>query len=357
MDFSDDTNIRHGDSDQDGLGSKLSREAALLLSGGLGGIAQGAKNDAADPVGTGLKLAGSVGVGLALGAMERGGGLVGLTATLGSAAFTTSFITDVLAPGRLGKLSTAISNTWKSPDNFSDNVQSVRDGLGQVTFDTLVMTGAGVSTKLLTDRFLLPESKAVLQKHAEQPLDTKLKLVPEKSAAEGGWTDRFSKFFGDKTAKTRSVSSIVEEIANNPDIKWRKRPVPKSLAAALEDFPHRAVGHVDSGMDNIVIELTGNRVLKIRGTPLQADFGRRDFDLPYLEKGKIADYFDYVIQPKGTVVTSKETMRRFAADVRSKGYNFWDQDPSQLVIYNGQVKLHDYDAVAKLTLGQKKTGT
>jgi len=321
--YKDNYRSESSETGDDSMASKALREVGLVLAGGVGGVFKGAQQDAQDPVGTTLKLAGTVGVGLTLAALERGGPLLALGAKLGGAALATSFVTDVLAPGRLGDLGNAIQDTWRSPENYSDNINTFQSSLGRVAFDTLLMTGIGVGAKAATDRFLLPESKALMDSGA---------------------------------VKTKSVASVLDRLSADTHVKWGDRKVPTALGRYFDDFPYQAVRHLGTGKDNIVIELTGDRILKISNKALPPDAGKRFFDLPYLERGKIADRFDYVIQPKGRVVTSIPVMREFGAQLKDKGFNFWDASPDQLVMYKGQLKLHDYDAVSEPS-SWKKTGT
>lgn len=293
---------------EDTVADKLAREAQLVAMGLVGGIKDGAGEFVDDPLGSGLRLAGSVGLGLTLGYMQRGAGLLRFTGQIAGASIGTAFLLDVAGPGRWDSVGDAFADTWHSKRNMDRNVSVVQRDLGRFAFDSTIMTAAGLAGAKAGERFFVP--------------------------------------------RATPVSEILGELGRTGSLLNWKSPVRADLAKAFEFFPHKAKGHIETGKDAIVIELTNERILKILNKPLPVDAGKRFFDIPILEQGSVANgRLQYIVQPKAVVNTSKAAANEFAANVRKHGYNFWDFDPTQLGYYKGSLKLLDYDAVSKLTLG------
>jgi hypothetical protein len=110
--------------------------------------------------------------------------------------------------------------------------------------------------------------------------------------------------------------------------------------------------YTGSGVDNMAIETTDNRILKLSiepNYPVQPEF----FELPILDKGIInirnlkrqCEKVYYYIQPKGinsdeTVIT-EEMVDLMKNVMRKAGFEPYDMHTGQLVIHNGQVFLAD----------------
>gem|GEM_PF-3575038 len=141
---------------RESLGTKLAREASLIGDGLAGAVENGWREAKADPVGTGIRLAGSIGLGLVLGAAQRRAGLLALGAEVTGASMTTMFAADVLAPGRWHQAWDAISATYRSPSNYRAHVQELQSSAGRLIVDTAAATLLGVGTAKLTQSALLP---------------------------------------------------------------------------------------------------------------------------------------------------------------------------------------------------------
>ena len=292
--------------DDDTLANKLGREAYLLAAGTAKGIGTGISESVADPLGTGVRLAGSVGLGLTLGYLQRGAGLGRLVGEVAGAGLGVSFAADVLAPGRLSTIGSALSDTWNDKSSLDNNVRKMQDGVGRLVFDTALMAAGGAFGAKL-GRHFIPEPISVSKVFGE------LKL-----------------YSGETTWNGRSL---------------------KTYAKAFENFPHQAKGFVDVGRDALVIELTGNRMLKILKSPLPPNAGTRYFDASILEQATVGNgHIPYLVQPKVELCQSKAVAKRFAQDVWKSGYNFWGLAPDQLGYLNGKLVLIDYHAVAKRTV-------
>lgn len=304
-----DTAPEEATAEQDSTADKLAREAALLFQGTTGGLAKGLSEMADNPVPTGLQLAASVGVGCLLGYAQRGAPLTRLAVEVAGAAGMLSFVTDVMGPGKLGQLGQAMSDTWKAPNYYDRSLRQFQSSIGRFEDDVLLNFAAGG-------------------------------LGAKAGSSMRAWS---------LSNRGTTVSEILAGMKGDYG-KWDSGRRVANLPKAFETFPHKAVGPIENGKDQIVIELTKDRVLHILKNPMPPEAGKRFFDLPILEKGSVADgRLNYFIQPKVEVVQSREVANQFAKEVRAAGYNFWDFHPTQLGYYKGQVKLIDYDAVAKLT--------
>jgi hypothetical protein len=230
-----------------------------------------------------------------------------MTGEVGGIALGTAFVADIVASKRSSMFTKAVSDTWDSAAGFERNKTIAKETLGRFAFDAAAMTALGVGTAKVTER-----------------------LMP----------------------KSVSVSEMLKNLTQKEGIKWQDgRPVPTTLANHFQSFPTKAKGYIETGKDAVVIELVDNTVLKILKTPLSPGSGTREFDLPILKHGTVAGgRFEYITQPKVPIVQDKAVANEFAQQVRLKGFNFWDREPSQLGIYKGKVKLVDYDAVAKMSV-------
>jgi hypothetical protein len=166
----------------DSIADKAWREIQLGASGLVGGMVQGAKEAVEHPAGTILGVASTVSIGITLGMMQREAGLLRWGAQVGGAALGLSFAGDVIGSGRWGKLSDAVVDTWRSPDNFSRNVETTKSALGKFAFDTAIMTAAGIGSAKLANRYFIPRNEMTLpQILAETP---KASIVPKAAAIE-----------------------------------------------------------------------------------------------------------------------------------------------------------------------------
>lgn len=298
--------------DGNSITDKVMREIELGASGILGGFKQGWKETKEDPWGSGLRLAGSIGVGIAFGAMRAEAGLLRKTAEIGGLAMGSAFIADIATSRKTSMFLDAAKDTWRTDARFEQNKAIAQETLGRFAFDTTAMTLAGLGAATLTNRFMIPRNEV-------------------------------------------TVSQMLKNLTEKEGIKWHNgRPVPTTLANSFENFPVRARSYIETGKDAVVIELADNTVLKVLKEPLKPGLGTREFDLPILRQGTVGSgrsEFQYIVQPKVEVVQDRAVANRFGDQLRSKGYNFWDRDPSQLGIYNGQVRVLDYDSVAKFTVG------
>jgi hypothetical protein len=294
----------------DSIVDKVMREVELAGSGLVGGIKQGIKESVEDPWGSGLRIAGSVGIGLALGGLRAQTGLARMTGELGAAALGTAFVADVVASRKSSIMWDAVTDTWKSPLGFERNKEVAQETLGRFAFDTAAMTVAGLGAAKLSQRFIIPKNET-------------------------------------------TVAEMLKNLTEKDGIKWHNgRPVPSTLANSFENFPVKAKNYIETGKDAVVIELVDNTVLKVMQKPLAAGLGTREFDLPILRQGTVGGgRYQFIVQPKVEIVQDRATANQFADQLKGKGFNFWDRDPTQLGIYKGQVKLVDYDAVAKFTVG------
>lgn len=128
------------------VASKLWRDTRLIADGIGGGMKSGFEEAIKDPGGTGLRLAGTVGVGLILGATQRQAGLLKLGGEVFGISLTGSFISNVLAPERWSTAWDALSATHKSGRNFDANVRKMQDSAGRFAFDTVTNTVLGLGT-------------------------------------------------------------------------------------------------------------------------------------------------------------------------------------------------------------------
>jgi len=135
--------------DDESLTTKLSREAQVLIGGMVGGIEDGAKEAWKDPSNTGLKLAGSVAVGIALAHLQRGAGTGRLAGEAAAAGLSISFLADVVNPGRVSTTWAALRDTWASSKAADHNQAVIKQNLGRFAFDTGLMILGGVSGSLL----------------------------------------------------------------------------------------------------------------------------------------------------------------------------------------------------------------
>jgi hypothetical protein len=293
------------------------REVELAATGVVGGLKQGWEETKADPLGGGLRLAGSVGLGLAFGALRAETGMVRLGAEIGASALTASLVADVLTSRKTGMFLKAASDTWKSDQGFDRNKEIAKETLGRFAFDTASMALVGLGTAKLTQRYMMPRNEV-------------------------------------------TVAEMLKNLTEKEGIKWHNgRPVPTTLANSFENFPVKAKSYIETGKDSIVIELADNTVLKVMREPLKPGLGSREFDLPILRQGTVgggASKYQFIVQPKVEVVQDRAVANAFGDQIRPKGFNFWDRDPSQLGMYKGQVKLLDYDAVSKFTVGPHAKG-
>ena len=132
---------------------KARREVDLLSTGGWNG-AKLAVHDAIDhPKETAQRLVLAGGVGLGLAWMSKGSG--GLLAKIIGTALTVHLVND--ATGHMKAVGAALSDTWRSADNFERNQVTVEDHLGRYAADSAMMALAGGSGFALGRRFQVGE--------------------------------------------------------------------------------------------------------------------------------------------------------------------------------------------------------
>lgn len=133
----------------DSVWAKLAREGQVLSTGLASGISKGFKESVHDPVGTGMRVVSTVGIGLALGCLTRGGGAgAWLSKGIGT-GFGVGFAYDALSPERWGAVRDAMRNTWNSPDQTEASAQVISNKLGRFAFDAGFLTLAGVAAARL----------------------------------------------------------------------------------------------------------------------------------------------------------------------------------------------------------------
>lgn len=132
-------------SENDSVWNKISREVNLVGDGIGGGFKKGLDESLHDPMGTGLRLATSVGAGVALAYFTKGGGAMGLLARGVGIGMGVSFVADVASPTRWSAVGSAVSDTWNSSANFEHNKGVIENQLGRFAFDTALMTVGGVA--------------------------------------------------------------------------------------------------------------------------------------------------------------------------------------------------------------------
>lgn len=86
----------------------------------------------------------STGVGAGLAIAQGKKGLVKLGAQVVGLSFGVGFVKDVAKPERIDGLSTAIGNTWRSPDQLEYNRAQVKKHGGDFVFDTTIMMAGGM---------------------------------------------------------------------------------------------------------------------------------------------------------------------------------------------------------------------
>jgi hypothetical protein len=128
------------------------------------------------------------------------------------------------------------------------------------------------------------------------------------------------------------------------------------IAKQMEKFPYKAGLFIRFGADAIVVELEGNKILKIFPYKKHSNNSLREFDIPILEEGSFEkeetnEFFNegyYIIQPKADTNVSFEDTKKFIEEIKTKGYKDVDighDGQKQLGFYNGKLYLLDYNAV------------
>src|SRR5262249_8231277 len=137
--------------------SKLAREGQLLGNGLAQGFGQGAQESAHDWVGTAERVATTVGISLALGALTKGGGVGALLGKGIGTGSAVSFAYDALKPERMGAVWGAMKDTWNSPDHLKADTDVIGNQLGRFAFDTTLMSAAGIAGAKLGSAFEAPK--------------------------------------------------------------------------------------------------------------------------------------------------------------------------------------------------------
>ncbi len=126
----------------DSVWSALSREA-YVLGGGVGdGFKANMNAQSMIERTPDFVISAGIGAGLALAQGKKG--IVKLGAQITGLSFAAGFAKDLTDADRLNGLSTAVSNTWKSPDNLEQNRALVKKHAGDFAFDTTLMMAGGM---------------------------------------------------------------------------------------------------------------------------------------------------------------------------------------------------------------------
>jgi hypothetical protein len=93
---------------------------------------------------------------------------------------------------------------------------------------------------------------------------------------------------------------------------------------AFEGSAWRAKALLHVGGESVVLELTDSAILKITGKMiLEAEMGRRGFDIPILRRGCWFD-IHWFIQPKAVTPVSIEERNRLREELKDYGYRMCD---------------------------------
>lgn len=140
---------RKPEAQDDGLTSKVWREIKQGTSDFGDGIAAGAKNAWHNPGRSALGLASTVGIGLTLGILQREAGMFRVGSEIVGASLGLSFVGDV-----------ATSSSWRR--------NGVANTLGHLTFDTALMSAAGIGSAKLAGKYFVPRNELKLSQIVEQ---------------------------------------------------------------------------------------------------------------------------------------------------------------------------------------------
>jgi len=128
------------------------------------------------------------------------------------------------------------------------------------------------------------------------------------------------------------------------------------ISKQMEKLPYKAELFIRFGADAIVLEIEGNKILKIFPHKKPSNNFQREFDIPILEEANFekeeTNEFPhegyYIIQPKADTNVSFEDTRKFIEEIKVKGYKDVDighEGQKQLGFYDGKLYLLDYSAV------------
>jgi hypothetical protein len=123
-----------------------------------------------------------------------------------------------------------------------------------------------------------------------------------------------------------------------------------AYSGLIDQFKDQIKDFVECGADSAVFEMNDGNILKFSYKSLKRFHGKRSFDLPMLEKGKLKTEVNgkpvtayWHIQPKAEVCKTNKEFEKF--NKKLQGHKFIDFSLGQIGSYNGEMKLLDYYAV------------
>ncbi len=211
------------------IGTRLSNEANVLGSGFLGSfskIGDGLEEAKKDPVSFGLKAAGGLTVGLAIGALTREAGFWGCVGRGTLGAVSVSGLTDAFKP-----LGSAMKTAWNatSQQQLDSASQKLASNLGQFEFDTLATMPFAVGGAALGGGLRRSLAGTVsLQSETKIAEAAAAKVRPAEATASRTATGYQSRLFGENAfraepqPKPRKI--YVGEIVDDPPPRSGPRP-------------------------------------------------------------------------------------------------------------------------------------
>ncbi len=183
----------------------------------------------------------------------------------------------------------------------------------------------------------------------------------------------------DLALRRRTVSRVLSDIdllkESFPQLKYYRSRFNfysrfcESLASKFEGFPGLVKSIIRFGHEFLVIELEGNKILKILSPAVSEEilrksstddgrFGHRDFDAPILNEGFLKDIVDsnlpgrkrttrYLVQAKVNMLANKDDLAFFRMKLEDRDYLCSDFREEQCGFYGDQLLLVDTFCVSK----------
>jgi len=126
----------------DSVWDAVSREAYVVGGGLLDGFKGNMNSQSLIERTPDFVISAGIGAGLAI--AQGKAGIIKLGAQITGLSFAVGFAKDLTSPERIDGLSTAIGNTWRSPDQLDHNRAQVKRHGGDFVFDTTIMMAGGM---------------------------------------------------------------------------------------------------------------------------------------------------------------------------------------------------------------------
>ena len=124
------------------IGSKLSREANLLVDAVPSGFVNRAKQAYENPGQTSLEFGAAVAVGASLSLLDNAGGRYAVAAKIGRTALVVGFGADLVNRGY--NTGAAMKDAWSDPNNYEQSKAIIGQNLGGALFDYPLMAAGGM---------------------------------------------------------------------------------------------------------------------------------------------------------------------------------------------------------------------